>query len=172
MADKARKTDQDYWRRVFIAGRMNLHELSKEQDAPAYGTLRKWAMATDDEPSWSDQRKQFRKNQEQKVASVPEIQDTVQRIEQIIDSAEMLARHAQASKLMGSIAMFELNAIRREQIETGKRVLSENMVERFLARAIEYERLTEGLATERQEMKVDLKGMSDAELQKIVDGNR
>lgn len=161
MAGERLSYDRDYWRRVFVAGSMDLKELAQEQGSPAYSTLRKWAMATDTEPSWAEQRTQFRYSQEQKLASVPEVQYAVKSISRIVDSAEMMARHIKACKLIGSIA---LQAFQSYDPKT----LKPSEATAMMRLALDYERLTEGLATQRQE--IDLSGLSDAELEKLARG--
>jgi hypothetical protein len=154
------RIDWDSWRRKFIQGpdTLTIKALSEYTGAPAYQTLRNRSSKED----WVSQRKRYRDNLSTISDTVPDAQQVASRVEKIIDSAEMLTRHSKAAKLIGSIA---LKAFQTYDPAT----LKPSEATQMMKLAVEVERITEGLATERQEMKLDLKGMSDAELQKLIE---
>jgi hypothetical protein len=155
------RIDWEYWRHRFITGSnaVTLKVLSHEPNAPQYSTIKNRASKED----WTDQRKRFRKETTTRAVTIePSAQKVAEAAEAIIDMAEMLTRHANACKLVGSRAIARMKNIDPNE-------LSPDEALRLLKWAIETERLTEGLATARQE--VDLTSLSDAELEKIVNGD-
>lgn len=98
----------------------------------------------------------------QAVTISPSAQKVTEAAEAIIDLAEMLTRHANACKLVGSRAIARMKSINPDD-------LSPDEALRMLKWAIEAERLTEGLATQRQE--IDVSKLSDEELEKLANGH-
>jgi hypothetical protein len=160
----ARIVDWDYWRHQFVTGDMSLKELSEGHTAPAFKTLRNKSSAED----WPSQRQKFRDMKRTQAAILPDVKQTADEVKKIIDSAEMLTRHAQLTKLMGAIAAHELQQLRRKQLAGEPTGLKPDDALKLARAAIADERLTEGLATQRQEL--DLSSMSDAELEKLANG--
>lgn len=152
----AKKIDWDYWRRKYIQG-MDLIDISQVQDAPSYSTLR----TRSSKENWPEQRQRFRHNATTIASTVPEAQDVVSTVNTIIDSAEMLTRHSRACKLIGSIAMKAFQSYDPASLKPSEAVS-------MMRLALEYERLTEGHATQRQEL--DMSGLSNAELENIAKG--
>ena len=158
--------DWDKWRLRYVAGddAVTLEALSREPEAPALNTLKKRSS----KDSWAEQRERFRHQRDTIAHHDATVEAAASEVKKIIDSAEMLTRHAQLTKLMGSIAQHELIALRRRQLNGEPTGLKPDDALKLARAAIADERLTEGLATQRQE--IDLSGMSDAELEKIANG--
>jgi hypothetical protein len=151
--------DWDYWRKTYIQGddRMDLKVLSKYADAPAYQTLRNRSS----KENWPEQRKRYQENVSTLASTIPEVKATAQQVQKIIDSAEMLTRHSKLARSLGSIAARAFASYNPEELRPSDAL---NMAKL----AIEVERITEGMATQRQE--IDLKGLSDAELERLANG--
>ena len=158
--------DWDKWRIRYVSGpdSLTLDALSKEPGAPALDTLKKRSSRD----SWLAQRERFRHQKSTIAHHDATVEAAAAEVKQIIDSAEMLTRHAQASKLAGSVAMFELNRLRQMQVNGAPTNMKLAEIVNLLKMAIEVERLTEGMATQRQE--IDFSALSDAELEKIANG--
>lgn len=156
--------DWDYWRQKFVTSNVTLKEMSEGHNAPAFKTLRNKSSSED----WPSQRQKFRDMKRTQAATLPDVQQTADQVKKIIDSAEMLTRHAQLSKLIGSIAAHEFKLLRRKQ-EAGEATgLKPNDIAALAKLAIESERLTEGLATERQEQSGNL-GLNVNVTRRVVD---
>lgn len=156
----ASKHDWDYWRHKFVGGddSVTLKSLSEIQGAPAYISLRKRSSAE----SWDEQRKRFRNSRDtQAIQQVAANEQVAARVEQLIDFAEMSARHMKAFRLAGSKAIAKLASVDPQTL-TVREALD------LMKWAVDGERLTEGLATQRQE--IDLSTMTDAELEKLANG--
>lgn len=151
--------DWDHWRKKFIQGpdTLTIKGLSEYNGAPAYQTLRNRSSKED----WVAQRRRFRDNVGTLADTVPDAQQVASKVEKVIDAAEMMTRHMQAFRLAGSKAIAKLNTVKPESL-TVKEALD------LLKWAVDGERLTEGLATQRQE--IDLSGMSEADLEKLAKG--
>lgn len=134
------KIDWEYWRHRFITGEMSLKQLSEGLNAPAFKTLRNKSSAED----WPSQREKFRDMQRtQAVAVVPDVRQTVDEVKKIVDAAEMLTRHNQVAKLLISQGVQALK-------DRDPAKISDRDALAMLKAGIEIQRLTEGLATERQ----------------------
>jgi hypothetical protein len=108
------------------------------------------------------------------AATVPDVQATVAQSQKIIDAAEMLTRHSQVCRLMGQVASHELQLLRRRQQTKDSNgnpvsVLKPAEALQFARAALADERLTEGLATERQEV-IDISNLPDSALEKLANG--
>ena len=133
------KIDWEYWRHRFITGEMSLKQLSEGLNAPAFKTLRNKSSAED----WPSQREKFRDMQRtQAVSVVPDVRQTVDEVKKI-DAAEMLTRHNQVAKLLISQGVQALK-------DRDPAKISDRDALAMLKAGIEIQRLTEGLATERQ----------------------
>jgi hypothetical protein len=163
----AAKVNWKIWRDQFVQGPDDLDykRLSKYTGAPAYSSLRNRASQED----WPDQRKRYRENLGTLAGTVPNVQATVAQAQKIIDAAEMLTRHAGLAKLMGAIAQRELVLIRKKQEADTPTGLKPGDVLSLAKVAIDIERMTEGLATERQEV-IDISNLPDAALEKLANG--
>jgi predicted metal-binding protein len=152
-----KKVDWDKWRRKYIQG-MELVEISEVQGAPSYSALRNRSSQHD----WPDQRRRFQYNSIALAQAVtPEVEDVVRKANEIIDTAEMLTRHSKALRQIGAIAMRAFQSYDPASLKPSEATA-------LLRLALEYERLTEGLATQRQE--IDLSSLSDAELERLARG--
>lgn len=107
MAGKPRY-NWDTIRRAYVSGEMDLIDLARETTScvtdPPYQSIRRAAI-TDPTGKWEDQRRAFRNNLATQTAATPTAQQVVQQTEQLVDSAEAIARHIQLAKsLQGSYA--------------------------------------------------------------------
>lgn len=161
------KTNWDGWRKKYVEGDdvVTLKFLSEQAGAPTYGSIRTRASRE----SWEEQRKRFRNNRDTLAANVPSVQAVAAQTQRIIDSAEMLTRHAQLTKLMGAIAAHELQQLRRKQLAGEPTGLKPDDALKLARAAIADERLTEGLATQRQA--IDLTSLTDEQLEKLANGD-
>lgn len=153
--------DWDKWRRTFISGGddVTLKWLSEQPGAPSYSSIRK--RSSPKREDWEEQRRHYRNNLGTITADVPEVKEVAQKVEKIIDSAEMMTRHLKAAKLIGGKALQAFSLMAPDTIKPSEAVA-------MMKLAVEVERLTEGLATERQQ--IDLTAMSDADLEKLANG--
>ena len=152
------KVDWDFWRHKFVTGNQSLKEMSEGHGAPAFKTLRNKSSAED----WPSQRKRYKDIEGTQTAINPDVQATVARVEKIIDAAEMLTRHMQAARLVGQKAIQAMRS-------TDPATLKPETALSWLKWAVDAERMTEGLATERQEV-IDLSILPDAALEKLANG--
>ena len=136
---------------------VTLKGLSEVPGAPAYQTLKNRASAED----WPDQRKRYRYEVRTAASTQPGIKETIEQVSKIVDTAEMFSRHIKAARLAGSKALQALQM-------TDPATLKPREALDWLKFAVEAERLTEGLATQRQQ--IDFNTMSDAELEKLAKG--
>jgi hypothetical protein len=160
------KIDWDYWRLRYVASDdlITLEALSREPKAPALNTLKKRSSRE----SWAEQRDRFRHQRDTLAHQDAKVVSAASEIQKLIDTAAMITRHAQLCQLMGRIAAYELQQLRRKQLEGEATGLKPDDVLKLARAAIADERLTEGLATQRQE--IDLSSMTDAELEKLANG--
>lgn len=172
MGGRRKLIDWDLWKRRFIEGddSITLVSLSELPGAPAYQTLKNKAYPKKDslEPSWNDLRARYRKEllRAGVISSTADIKPNVQRAidktESIIDAARMLEEHnALAYSLLAKASEGLMNL-------DGKK-LKPNEIATFTKLGIDIQRTIEGMATQKTE--VDFRGMSDAELDKIIDGD-
>jgi hypothetical protein len=153
--------DWDYWRRRFVSGgdEVSLRWLSEQPGAPSYSSLRKRSAPKWED--WEEQRRNYRKNKGTLASIAPDAKEAVQAAARLVDTAEMLSRHIRAARLIGQKAIQAMQA-------TDPATLKPSEALAWMKFAIEAERLTEGLATQRQE--IDLSGLSDAELERMANG--
>ena len=151
--------DWNYWRHKYVSGEdsLTLKALSEIQGAPAYITIRKRSAAE----SWDDQRKRFRNSRDTQAIHSEQGEQAAARVEKIIDTAEMLTRHMKAARLVGQKAIQAMQMTDPATLKPAESLA-------WLKFAVEAERLTEGLATQRQE--IDLSSMTEAELEKLSNG--
>jgi len=135
------RVDWDNWRTKFIKGPddLDLKRLSEYSGAPAYQSLRNRSSLED----WPGQRKRYRDTLSTQASLVPEVQATAAQVEKIIDTAEMLTRHIRAAKMVGMKAVQALQLIDPATLKPAEALA-------MLKFAIEAERLTEGMATQKQ----------------------
>lgn len=141
------RIDWNYWRLQYVSGAddLTLEALSREPGAPALNTLKKRSSRE----CWADQRKQFRHQSDTIAHHDAHLQSAAQKIEKIVDTAEMLTRHSKAAKLIGSIAIKAFQSYNPSKLKPSEAT-------QMMKLAIEIERLTEGLATERNVSEVDI----------------
>jgi hypothetical protein len=153
------RVDWDYWRNKFVTGDdlVTYRVLSEYSGAPAYQSIKNRAKKED----WTDQRKRFRQQRSTDASTQPDVQQTAEHVAKIIDTAEMLTRHIKAARVVGQKA---LEAMRNVDPKT----LRPSDALAWLKFAIEVERLTEGLATERQ----DVQGAVEIKVTRRVIDNR
>jgi hypothetical protein len=151
--------DWNYWRHKYVSGEdsLTLKALSDIQGSPAYITIRKRSAAED----WDDQRKRFRNSRDTQAIHSEQAEQATARVEKIIDTAEMLTRHMKAARLVGQKAILAMQATDPATLKPAEALA-------WMKFAIEAERLTEGMATQRQE--IDLSGMSDKDLEALANG--
>lgn len=120
-----RKLDHGYWKNVYLASELTLQELSCEPNAPTYGTLRKWAMAShpeNDNIGWKEQREN---NGVQPINSeIPGVRIAVDKIDmaiekgsQLLDRLEIIERHGKAAKGLGAKALTVIKNTPVDQIK-------------------------------------------------------
>jgi hypothetical protein len=153
--------DWEKWRLRYVSGTdtLTLEALSQEPGAPALNTLKKRSSRE----SWTEQRKRFRHQASTTAHQDAVIGKAAEKVEQIIDAAEMLTRHSKACKLIGRLAVQAFQGYDPATLKPTEAIA-------MMRLALEYERLTEGHATQRQSLSVDLSGLSDSELEEIANG--
>lgn len=156
------KIDWDEWRLKYVSGgdEVTLEALSKAPGAPALDTLKKRSA----KESWKDQRDRFRNQIGTITHQDAAVVSAASEVKKIIDTAEMLTRHAKASRLVGQKAIQAMQMIDPAKLKPADALA-------WLKFAIEAERLTEGLATQRTEADIDLRSLSDAELERLARGD-
>jgi hypothetical protein len=161
------KHDWEKWRRFYVVGddNVSLPSIASIPGAPSLPSLKRMCAAE----SWADQRKRFREQRDTVTVQDDATVSAVRKVERIIDSAEMLTRHAQLTKLMGAIAAHELQQLRRKQLAGEPTGLKPDDALKLARAAIADERLTEGLATQRQT--IDLSSLTDEQLEKLANGD-
>ena len=165
-----KRVDWEHWKKLYVTGddSVTFLSLSKMEGAPAFSTINNKACPPkkSGEPSWAELRKRYRQQQLQEGVGKEGVRvgvaEAIQKAEQIIDRAEMLAQHNILARKMLSIAGQAMKAMDPASLKPSD-------VEKFLKLGIDVQRTTEGMATSKTE--VDFKGMSDAELDAIIDGN-
>ena len=153
----------DEWRRRFVSSgdEVTLKWLSEQPGAPSYSSLRKRSAPKWED--WEEQRKNYRE-QLRTVASVsPDVKQTAEMVTKIIDTAEMLTQHNTLAKALISKAAEGLQHLRPATMKPSE-------IAAFAKLGVDIQRITEGLATQRTEL--DLKSMTDAELQALVDNGQ
>ncbi len=155
------RIDWDKWRLKYVSGpdSYTLEALSKEPGAPALNTLKK----VSSRESWTEQRKRFRHQTDTMAHHDAVVDAAADKVSKIIDTAEMLTRHnsiATGLLAKGAAALSQLDPSTLKPTE----------IAQFLKMGIDVQRIIEGMATERSEMKVDLSQLTDAELEKIANG--
>lgn len=126
--------------------------------APSLPSLKRVCAAE----SWADQRKRFRTERDTVAVRDDAAVSAVNQVERIIDAAEMLTRHAKASRMVGQKAIQAMQMVDPATLKPADALA-------WLKFAVEAERLTEGLATQRQELDF-VKGLSTEELEKLANG--
>ena len=155
----ANKHDWEKWRRLYVVGGddVTLPTIAVIPGAPSLPSLKRVCAAE----LWADQRKRFRMERDTVTIRDDAAVSAVNQVERIIDAAEMLTRHAKASRLVGQKAIQAMQMVDPATLKPADALA-------WLKFAVEAERLTEGLATQRQE--IDLSAMTDAELEKLANG--
>ena len=155
----ANKHDWEKWRRLYVVGGddVTLPTIAVIPGAPSLPSLKRVCAAE----LWADQRKRFRMERDTVTIRDDAAVSAVNQVERIIDAAEMLTRHAKASRLVGQKAIQAMQMVDPATLKPADALA-------WLKFAVEAERLTEGLATQRQE--IDLSSMTDAELEKLANG--
>lgn len=135
------KIDWDKWRRLYVVGEddVTLPSIAAIPGSPSLPSLKRVCAAE----LWADQRKRFREQRDTQVIREDAASAAVQRVEKIIDSAEMLTQHNQVAKLLLSLGVQALRNRDPDTIRTSDALA-------MLRAGVEIQRLTEGLATERQ----------------------
>lgn len=134
------RVDWDNWRTKFIKGPddLDLKRLSEYSGAPAYQSLRNRSSLED----WPGQRRRYRDTLSTQASTHPDVQATTAQVEKIIDTAEMLTRHMRAAKMVGQKGLQAIQMIDPATLKPAEALA-------MLKFAIEAERLTEGMATQK-----------------------
>ena len=162
-----------HWRKEFVQGgdEITLTALSKRPHSPALQTFKNKSA----EENWDEQRKRYRRELESRGAYdsakdeiKPEIAAAIDRTEKIIDTAEMLTQHNAIAKALIGIGAAGIKEFQLNNFAKAKQMKPRELLE-FAKFGIEMQRIIEGMATSKTE--IDFKGMSDAELNAIIDGD-
>lgn len=162
-----------HWRKEYVQGgdEITLTTLAKRPHSPAIQTLRNKSA----QENWEEQRKRYRRELESRGAYdsakeeiKPEIAAVIDRTNKIIDTAEMLTQHNGIAKALIGIGAAGLKELQSNNFEKAK-LMKPNDLLNFVLKGIDVQRTIEGMATSKTE--VDLRGVSDAELDAIIDGN-
>lgn len=147
------------WRTRFIQGGddLTLKVLSEQENAPAHQTIRDRSS----KEKWPELRKQYREAIVAQLSAHPEVQLVLTKVSEIIDVAQMLIQHVKIAKLVQGKSLQKIKEINPKTL-TNREALE------YLKYSIELERLTQGLATQHQS--VDVKAMSDEQLEKVANG--
>jgi ABC-type Fe2+-enterobactin transport system substrate-binding protein len=159
------KFDWAHWRKLFVAGddTVTLKWLSGQPGAPSYDAFR--AKAKTSAENWEEQRQKYRQHLSNMAATTPEAQAAVDQVARIVDTAEMLTQHNQIARLLIAKGVEGVRALESKHLK-GSELLA------YLKAGIEIQRLTEGLATKRQEINLtNIQDLSDKELERIVAGD-
>ena len=163
------KADWDKWRRIYVAGDddLTLASLSEYSGAPSYTAIRKIAARE----FWTDQRRRFRAQQNTAVFKIvtedTAAQDAARKIEQLIDIAEIQARHIDLAKKIQRLVGNSIDYWLAEGTILGQREIAS-----LLKAGTELERLAVGLSTSKTETSItttDVTALSDSELQALVE---
>ena len=124
--------------------------------------------------SWAEQRDRFRHQKDTIAYHDATVEAAASEVKKIIDSAEMLTRHAAMSRSLQGLAATWLQTLKMDgnpqRYDPDKVAkLKAGEVATLLKLGFDSERLTEGLSTERTEV-VDISAMSDADLEKLANG--
>ena len=159
----SRRIDWDYWRSMYVTGEdhVTLESLSKALNAPALDSLKKRSTAE----RWVEQRQQYRKS----IGTLTHYglhQDCTvvtadQRTRELLDAAEMVVRHVAHARALQELGMHKIRITDADKLTVKEAI-------ELIKLGVEIERLSEGLATQRQS--VDVSVMSDAELEFIAYG--
>ncbi len=171
-----KRVDWEHWRGLYVAGddSVTFQSLSELDGAPAFSTIRNKACPPKDsnEPSWADLRKQYRKELAKESVGGDRVslsvEDAIARTDKIIDTAEMLTQHNAIAKALIGIGAAGIKEFQLNNFAKAKQMKPRELLE-FAKFGIEMQRIIEGMATSKTE--IDFKGMSDAELNAIIDGD-
>jgi len=132
-------------------------------NSPVLATLKTRASTE----SWTKQRENFRIQKATKVVSDPAAIQAADQVNQLVNVAAMVTQHDAIGRALEGVAVKWLEHLRKhpKRIET----LPARDVATLLRIGLDTRRLAAGMATSRQE--IDVSGMSDAELEKIVNGD-
>jgi len=132
--------DWDEYRQRFLNGE-SLESLAR--DGPPLALLRARAAAE----GWKEQRKRLKRDPNQ----------------QLVDTAEMLARHARWARVLGQLGIRALEARDSTSLRPSEAL-------QLVKLAVEIERLVEGQASSRVE--IDLSKLTVEELERLARGER
>jgi hypothetical protein len=157
--------DWDYFRHKYVTGddAVTLEHLSKQPNAPSLHRLK----IKSSEQSWAEQRKTFR-NQAATIATAGATgQEAIRQTQQLVDAAEMIARHVKLARALQSIAT---EALQKKMITAAE--LTARDVLAWLNQGVQMERLALDLATSRVEVeaKIDFSKLTDEQLERIAAG--
>lgn len=169
-----KRVNWDHWKEVFVTGddSVTFAFIAEMDGAPAYSSIKNKACPpkNSSEASWSDLRKQYRKELAKESVGGEKVklsvEQAVERTQKIIDTAEMLIQHNAIAKGLLSLASQGIRA--RVEAEAGKDLKPMELIQMAKV-GIEIQRIIEGMATSKTE--IDFKGMSDTELDEIINGN-
>ena len=156
-----KRFDWDYWRKEYLTSDATLDDLSRREDAPSFIALRKRS----GQENWPRQRQEFRNQVKNTAARVPpemieEAQRLIDSTNELIDRAEVIARHSGIAK---GILVKSLQALKNLDPQQ----LSPRDIIAFLKLGFDTERLCIGLETNNTKLNIDLSSLSDEELEKL-----
>lgn len=165
-----RRINWELWRTEFVRGddTITLEVLSGRPDSPAIDSLKKKCAGE----GWHEQRKRYREELAKESVGGNEVklsvEQAVERTQKIIDTAEMLTQHNAIAKALIGVGAAGIKELQKNDFAKAKQLKPREILD-FARLGMEMQRLIEGMATSKSE--IDLKGMSDAELDAIIDGN-
>ena len=163
MARRINPINWDYWRSRYVTGEdhVTLEFLSKEPNAPSLGALKRRSKSE----RWFENRQQYRKSvgtlTRYGIKKDCPFVSPDQRIRELLDAAEMVVRHIAYARALQEKGMQKI-------LNTDADKLTFKEAIELIKLGIEIERLSEVLANQRQTL--DVKGLSDAELEAIAYG--
>lgn len=161
----AARYDWDYFRHKYVTGEdaVTLDFLSSQPNAPSLHRLK----IKSSEQSWAEQRKTFR-NQAATIATQgATAQEATRQTQQLVDAAEMIARHIKLARALQSIATEAL----QKKVVTAEDLNARDILA-WLNQGVQMERLALDLATARVavEAKIDFSTLTDEQLERIAAG--
>ncbi|MBD1871925.1 hypothetical protein H6F75_00375 [Nodosilinea sp. FACHB-131] len=161
----AARIDWSYWRHKYVTGDDSVtHEaLSRIPNAPALITLKKRSALE----SWTKQRDEFRLRKHTVVSSDPAAIAAAEKVNQLVDIAAMVTQHDKIGRALEGVAGKWLKQF-EENPELIKKMPARDIAT-LLRIGLDTRRMAAGLATQHQE--IDLSGLSDKALERILKGD-
>lgn len=144
----AKKIDWDDLRHKYVTGdnSVTYEFLCTLPNAPVIGYLKQRAS----KEKWGDQRDTFRLQKLTKVSSDPVAIQAAEKVNQLVNIAEMVTRHDQIGRALEGVAAVWLEQFKKDP-EAIKRLPARD-VATLLKLGLDTRRLAAGMATDRQEV--------------------